>query len=1483
MSSQDLDQNNDSTCKTNVKDCDRSQKLIDEIDLDDDKNKNEKKYQDLVKSINYLKKFDWFDTNNPQLKTPPIKLLTPAAFWFMVCAEYFPRSLTIGTADPAQTLTELLQKIERQQIFQVIRVKDKSYQNLKGEPTDEQCQEYIQKIKQAIKKLKYDKPQSNIRNSAELKEDYTFEDDLYIQSVRNDLLDLYSFYIHQEFQQTNQQSCSSSESTTVEEDSRHLYITKDEINTNASCNEKQNTENAVMVVKEIDENNISEESQIKSKNEEPSQSQQDEIEEREKKCDLEQNNEDILNAKIEANNSNEEEKLDEEETKITNNEEDILIRKKDDKKNKTLAERLDLQKPKERNFNQEEILKALKKQDLDEVISLYQYHLFQQEKDVKMMVENLKKNMQKDIENEKLIYTPQELDMNDILVDVHYYNSMEQEYLNFLENKQQFIDFESERLNQNQNQKKQHTKQHEKIVMEDMACQICNDGDYTDDDLIVFCSKCNISVHQRCYGIPKIPNDDWICELCLSFGPEGKYLRCALCTKRGGAMKPSKIPITSNIFQHTNTQYYEFQKTCKAGPPNKKQRYEDPNEKQNKVGSASKHSTPENEEAEEESNSQYYDFHYLKEFTEEELKNEPKPYFVWCHITCTLWTPECFFDDKNYYTNIKGIENIDKQRFKLECSICKQKKAGSCVQCAKTKCMEAFHPECARRENIYMEIRNTDKLAYLIYCERHTPLKLRRLLEQKEKKYKEEIIKFCRSIERSREFRKKERNTKKERDRQLEKEQKKTPAKKKILISAKKIRQQITKNEEETNKEEQEFQQMLIHKMIEYIDSLTEEDLNRINSEFNSKKQNEEGQNSHVTQKQIDKEDKKLNASDPKSVKKINLWKNKVFIRKEEPFWKDIQYKSLSTLQIYKRYKRIQRDKNKKNEFKQLYLKTISAVKNIRIITKEERLKEKEQKKIEKQQKKQQKIAEIFIKTQERQKKKLEIQERKEQKEVQKKLKTQTDFELAKSAIRRTNKKRDKHNDKKQQKNLKQQELIIEQIVPHNYEPVDETSEQVYCVCRRKYQEGDQMMECEKCQEWYHFECIGFKGTIDEADQLNFMCKFCDLKDTENERQKRRQIYKDFFINIDAPNYDEFKDASNKQQQQVQQQEIQLEPKEDEVESSRKKSDSKSSKKQQKKQTQNKKRSSSTKLQDLEEQTTTSKKTKKSKDSKANSASSSKISEVKAKLDYTNYSDAKEEIFEEDEDDNEQKEEIQHQEEEEDGMHLEDIARQEDQENNKNDLISKQLDRDQQQLEENQNEQMKSKESQDIQKSDELMQNNDAIEQQQELQVQTSIEDTEAQALDSQDMSNKKAQIDLQVAKSIDQSIQKIDEEVSEIKNDEIKAEKQEENQNIKTEDIKTEKQEDIKTEENEKINKEKQDEEDEQNEINLLQEYQFHKKSDSLKIESQQSNNSQNQLNTNSLSKQNSNQNQQNVCNISNIESFKFKQKSIKDFFKKK
>lgn len=91
---------------------------------------------------------------------------------------------------------------------------------------------------------------------------------------------------------------------------------------------------------------------------------------------------------------------------------------------------------------------------------------------------------------------------------------------------------------------------------EDAKCQICTDGDYTEDNLIVFCSMCNISLHQRCVELAKVPAENWICDVCLAFGPAGINLPCPLCNVKGGAMKRTGIHIDNLLFKDNNPSYY---------------------------------------------------------------------------------------------------------------------------------------------------------------------------------------------------------------------------------------------------------------------------------------------------------------------------------------------------------------------------------------------------------------------------------------------------------------------------------------------------------------------------------------------------------------------------------------------------------------------------------------------------------------------------------------------------------------------------------------------------------------------------------------------------------------------------------------------------------------------------------------------------------------------------------------------------------------
>ncbi|CAL8360316.1 unnamed protein product [Lota lota] len=181
-------------------------------------------------------------------------------------------------------------------------------------------------------------------------------------------------------------------------------------------------------------------------------------------------------------------------------------------------------------------------------------------------------------------------------------------------------------------------------VDEDAVCCICMDGDGADSNVILFCDACDIAVHQECYGVPYVPEGQWLCRHCLQ--RPARPAECLFCPNRGGALKK----------------------------------------------------------------------------TDDDR---------WGHVACALWVPEVGFSDTVFIEPIDGVGNIPPARWKLTCSLCKEKGAGACIQCHRANCYTAFHVSCGQRAGLYMkmepvrELSATGAVSFSVkktaYCCAHTP------------------------------------------------------------------------------------------------------------------------------------------------------------------------------------------------------------------------------------------------------------------------------------------------------------------------------------------------------------------------------------------------------------------------------------------------------------------------------------------------------------------------------------------------------------------------------------------------------------------------------------------------------------------------------------------------------------------------------------------------------------------------------------------
>jgi hypothetical protein len=109
---------------------------------------------------------------------------------------------------------------------------------------------------------------------------------------------------------------------------------------------------------------------------------------------------------------------------------------------------------------------------------------------------------------------------------------------------------------------------------------------------------------------------------------------------------------------------------------------------------------------------------------------------LWVHCFCALHTPGVCFRNGSV-----ELYALDLCKSGFQCEVCFSK-VGMCIQCSFPQCYKFFHPECGKDQ--FVSSKSNEKK---VFCDLHKSQKLRKILEFRQKQISEDLLKFCKSME----------------------------------------------------------------------------------------------------------------------------------------------------------------------------------------------------------------------------------------------------------------------------------------------------------------------------------------------------------------------------------------------------------------------------------------------------------------------------------------------------------------------------------------------------------------------------------------------------------------------------------------------------------------------------------------------------------------------------------------------------------------
>ncbi|GIL93860.1 hypothetical protein Vretimale_223 [Volvox reticuliferus] len=204
---------------------------------------------------------------------------------------------------------------------------------------------------------------------------------------------------------------------------------------------------------------------------------------------------------------------------------------------------------------------------------------------------------------------------------------------------------------------------------EEALCAICGDGLSVDPNMIVFCERCDIAVHQHCYGVRSIPAEEWLCWPCRMYE---ESQRAAGVPQ--SEIRPKRWEMEARGITHAELPGGSLAVSCCLCPVRQ---------------GAFKRTM--------------------------ETKG-------WCHVVCALWHEGPTVMSADAPDTIDNLALIKPERWRSPCTIC-GKVYGAVAKCNFGHCQCFFHPLCARRAGNYLVARvqpGSKQLRYRIYCHNHS-------------------------------------------------------------------------------------------------------------------------------------------------------------------------------------------------------------------------------------------------------------------------------------------------------------------------------------------------------------------------------------------------------------------------------------------------------------------------------------------------------------------------------------------------------------------------------------------------------------------------------------------------------------------------------------------------------------------------------------------------------------------------------------------